>query len=382
MEEMKCEKCEKVYVNPEDYIQGTCNFRVCSQGNLWFECSCNSGMMLPKGQFEWYSPTQRMGEKATTLFNDLQEVNSIPLIPSDVAQILKMVTDETLASKDLEIAIKSNPPLMYNIVDLANNLIRTSNETISSLAHAISYLGRKQLKEVITSSIVKTFRFETKLFKHEEFWQKSTVAGLIAEMIIEEKAPELKEDKDKAFLAASMANVGKVVYAICFPEKADEIFAIMDDPTKWSYWQDAETRVEGYDHCILGEIGAALWGFPEYVLRIIRYHHTKAPNVREFRDNTVLLFDFDETPTQKESKVTLHDVVVLANQYAHWVLLEPHAIDIELFQSYLDKFKIDEKEKDRLGNQFTEAIKENLGTLFTKFAENKVSQKTEKKKSA
>ena len=127
-----CQCCNRKFETPEDYLKGTSRFRVCSRGNLWFECSCGSGLILKKGEFEWYSPTMNMSDAAKTVFSDVQEIKNIPLIPSAVIKLQSTIADENSSSREIKEVLKMAPNIALAIINTANN-IRSSNGSTSSV---------------------------------------------------------------------------------------------------------------------------------------------------------------------------------------------------------------------------------------------------------
>ncbi len=83
---------------------------------------------------------------------------------------------------------------------------------------------------------------------------------------------------------------------------------------------------------MLGEIAAAFWGLPEYIMTCASNHHTmtkKSPG---------------EAPD-------ISDIIRLANQLTHWVQLTPNRIDEPLLKSAFKAVGLDERAGEALADQ-------------------------------
>lgn len=224
---------------------------------------------------------------------------------------------------------------------------------IETLSHAIGYVGVAKLKKVVDLAGIRSFEFKTKNFDKQTFWDEASVAGHIAEHLALKFNPGDKELSEKAYLTASMANIGKVVGAILFPEKTDKLFAQSQDPSVELPWSVMEKKDGAVDHAVLGEIAGVMWGLPKYALRTIRFHNTPPSRFREEVSGGGFLFG-DMTPEEKPKNVyNLHDIVCLSLQYTHWVLFQPDRINEKLFNSFLSVMSIDEKTKDVIGYELS-----------------------------
>lgn len=343
-----CKCCERKYDNPEDYLTGTSRFRLCSKGNLWFECSCGSGMILRKGEFEWYSPSMKMSDSAATIFKEVQEIKNIPLIPAAVMDLQTIIADEASSSKKIEDALRSAPNIALGVLKTANNLRSSSSAEFTSLSHAISYIGRQTVNDIVLSETLQDFDFRCHDFSKDQYWLESLLTGKISEQLAQRFAPNIS--KDEAYIAGSLINIGKIVSAICFPDSTDNVERAVNNPRRPKSWTQAENQLRTYSHTVLGEIAAALWGFPEYVVHALYYHHTPPQDVPDLITDNCEFLD-EENKRDGGDGPSLQQIVALANQYSHWVLLQPSRMDPFIFEQYAKIVGLDDSSKDLLGEE-------------------------------
>ena len=326
----KCNACGREYLTEKDFLQGTSRWRVCERGNLWFNCNCHSTNMIVKGKFDWYSPDQFMSSEAKSIFNQIPSLNQLPHIPTTIMELQQLIQNEEATSKQIATVTKKEPLIASRILQVANNLMQSSTRPIESLEHAISYIGTNVLKDIIITASISSFKFQTKHFQTDQFWQECFLTGRIAEKIAKKFSPRLIPDE--AYLAGTLCNIGKVVLAICLPAEADKIYQAISNVNVLGTWEEAEKRHDAFQHTILGEIAASFWGLPEYVLDTSVHHHNLSGH-----------------PTTEFPSYT--DIAGFANQLSHWILLRPNRIDAPFFKAIYQKFGLDVNSTDQLAEE-------------------------------
>ncbi|NRA46875.1 MAG: HDOD domain-containing protein [Oligoflexales bacterium] len=307
----KCKSCGREYSKEEDFLTDTSRWRVCDYGMLWFNCSCDSTLMIPKGKFDWYSPDKILSPYAGKVFNKLLTLKTdIPMMPSAAMEAQSLLQDEHTSMKDLSEAIRKMPHLAIEIIKIADNM-RVGRNRIETLEHACVYVGRKKVAEIINLACIKNFEFNTKLYGEQKFWEESFLTGLIAEKLATRFLGQ--DHKDLAYLAGSFANIGKILLSILLPSKADAIHKQVSVPKEVNTWVQAERDLKVVNHTILGEIACRIWGLPDYIVESVVKHHGKTQGHSEkFKD--------------------IANIVALSNQIMHWVSLNPSRIEQDLME--------------------------------------------------
>lgn len=258
-----------------------------------------------------------MSSTAASFFNRMARKDDIPHISNSVMELQQKLQDESSSSATLARAVKSDPMLTAAIVQAANGLKLSSSERIQSIEHAVTYVGRQTLRDILLIAAVRTFTLKTAVFGQEVFWREAFMIGSIAEKLARRFNPHLIPDE--AYLAGCLVNIGKILSAIVEPQKTDTIYRSIHDPRQASNWRVAESKVGDLDHQVLGEIAATLWGFPIYVAQTIQEHHNL---------NKVLLKKPSTVP------MNLSDIVAASVQLTHWVLGDAHQVDSTLIQRF------------------------------------------------
>lgn len=332
-----CRSCGKTYKKDQDFLESTYQWRLCTNDNLWFNCACGSTLMIRKGKFPWYDPTASLSAPAKSVFNQLKISEKVPYISSSVMELQILLSDEKTENSDFVAAVKREPLLASELISLANSLRQSrapESLEIKTIDHAIGYIGRDKLSDFILTVAIKTFTLETTSFTAKEFWEHAFIRGAIAEHLV--KDLNLPIEKDQAFLAGALCNVGKIIGAMLLPKEMDEIHSTVNNPSSLSTWKEAEISFPKLNHSILGEIGCALWGLPPYIMESARFHHRPV--------------------TKKNSlsgKESFAELCGLANSLTHWINLEPSRIDQEHLLSLCAGFGIEEYQLEELATRYT-----------------------------
>jgi HD-like signal output (HDOD) protein len=333
-EDQKCAVCGKPYLTEVDYLSETSRWRLCSMGNLWFNCRCGSTHMIRKGKFPWYSPERFLQGEAKSVFNQLGNLKDLPHVPAAVMDLQKLLQDPNVTPKALVHELRREPAIAVETLKVAENLRRTRNPInppITALEHAIVYIGFKTLGDLLVSSAIKVIPLPKSEFDAEVFWREAYIRGAIAEVLAMRLS--LPYTPDEVYLAASLCDVGKLVTAYCFPPLATKLARAVKDTKELSTWRKAEAGYQFPEHTILGEIAATLWGFPTPILEAARHHHTtpKAPR-----------------PGQA---LTLAALVAGANQLTHWVLLQPHRMEQPVLDAFATAAGYSEQDIEKLARE-------------------------------
>jgi len=324
---MDCKNCGRLFFSTEDFLAHTSRWRICSEGHLWFNCACEATNVIMKGRHDWYNPLSKLSDQAQSIFNQIPGLRTLPRLPMAVMELLQKIDDENASSHDLAALARHDPLLSAKILRIAENQTMHYHSRPKSLSHAISLVGRHHVKEIVLLAAISSVEPKTRVFHADEFWDHSMAIGRIAEHLAKKFKTDLAEDE--AYITGCLCNLGKLVLALCRPDIADRFQAEVNDIHTLGPWTAAEQRHAGFQHTVIGEIGGALWGLSQSSIDGIQGHHSIAT-----------------TPEPAS-----YELIGLANQFAHWIWLQPHQMDRELFNQLLQRFHLSPKDADVLAEE-------------------------------
>lgn len=314
-EEKVCGNCKRVFRTDLDFMANTSRWRICENRNLWFLCSCGNTLVLSKGKYSWYDPRNSMSKEAASVFDKLLSKTEMPYMSTAVMEFLEALKTPEITPQKLASCIRKEPTLAAEVLGIANNLKTPTGEKIHSLEHAIVYVGIKTVTELTLVAAAKMVQFKTQEYTVEQHWKESFLTGVIAEELAMKLG--MTENLDEAYLAGVLANIGKVVGAVCLPGMVDKVY---NECRKKTFppltWLQAEKKTSQIDHRVLGEIAAVLWGLPIFVIKTARQHH--------------------DLPMFGGTKVRLSydEIAAFANQIMHVLLDQTTSIEESLLKGY------------------------------------------------
>jgi len=256
--------------------------------------------VLKTGEYDWFSPSLQLSRASASVFNQMQERNKLPFIPNHIMEMQRTLSEPNASSLKLSEIAKKDPLLTAEILRIANTMSREKDSSISSIEHAISYIGHTILSEIVLIAAIKSFSLNTYYYTSAVFWHEAMAVGFLAESLARRFAKHLNHNE--VFIAGTLCNLGKFVGAFYLPEIIDlihlEISSVANQSLNWTGHEKAKNLPS---HGILGEIGAVIWGLPDYVRDCSQVHHS-----------------WDAIETNFLGKeLSLVELVAFANQLSH-----------------------------------------------------------------
>ncbi len=204
----------------------------------------------------------------------LKEVKEIPPLPTVVTKVMQMTKDPEVSAADLNKVISQDQALTANLLKLCNSAYYGLPRVISNVTQAVMYLGFHTVRNlVLTSSMQDVFKSEKGGYGYSSngLWKNSVACGIAAQLVAKKVRPGLNET---AFTAGLLHDVAKVILARF---ASDQYHAISDTQKKEGIpFIQAEKKVLGFDHAVLGASIADAWNFPQELIQAIGFHHAPA----------------------------------------------------------------------------------------------------------
>jgi len=205
-----------------------------------------------------------------TLEERLSSLEGLPVLPVALVRVLELLRDEAVDIEEVERAIMQDQSLSLATLRYANSSLYAGAEEITSVRGAISRIGLRQVRRLVTAHHASQFMSLAGRgygLDEEEARVGSLAGALAAELI----ATGADIDPDSAFTAALLRDCGKLVL-----EHVIGIDKLLDDfaaqPTGTSHL-DHERMEFGFDHAEAGALLARSWGLPEPIPTAIGGHH-------------------------------------------------------------------------------------------------------------
>ena len=202
---------------------------------------------------------------------EVEDIGALPTLPEIPMQVLQMVSSEDSSMEDISRIVERDPALTANILKVANSAYYGMAQKVASLQLALALLGMNEIINIVMGlSVVRTFssRGRNNIFDRTQFWRHSFGCASAARML----ARDLQFDTDGVdFVAGLLHDIGKLIMDQYLHSKLKDIQKLRqkEDITPL----EAEVRVMGVDHAMLGSWLGQRWQLPALLLESIAHHH-------------------------------------------------------------------------------------------------------------
>lgn len=197
-------------------------------------------------------------------------VDGMPAFPKSVQRILELTRDVNCTAKDLVQVVDKDPVVTVKILRVVNSAYYSLPKQITSINHALVYLGFNTIKNLALSiaAIGMLPKDNAAGFDGQQYLLHSLATATIAKHLA---ARVDDADPMDCFIAGLLHDFGKVVFAQFMP--TDFRLALdMSKETQTSLAM-ALRRVIGADHAVVGAMLVEKWRFAPNLIETIRYQH-------------------------------------------------------------------------------------------------------------
>jgi len=220
----------------------------------------------------------------------LNEIDQIPAIPDNIRDIRLLCRDPKSDFRIISSAISKDPGLAASIIKLSNTAAYITSGRIDSIEDAVKIIGLKGINTLlIATGVMKVVESRYKRF--EAVWADSYKRAFYSQIISKKKNP-LSRISDQVYLAALLADIGRIVLLAINPGLSEKI----RDITGFKGMTDSALIEEislGISHSSLGAIICKKWNFNESLTTTVELHHAPHRAPQEYREliYTVYLAD-------------------------------------------------------------------------------------------
>lgn len=203
--------------------------------------------------------------------NIADSIDKLPTIPVIYTKLMKLLRKPDTTVQDISELISQDPVLTAKILNLVNSSFYNFPKKIGSLQRAVVLVGISEINSLVQiTGIMQMFgQFKSNNgFSMDSLWEHSIGCAVASKVLAE--AAHLK-NPEEVFAGGLMHDIGKVVHAICLPEK---FMAVIEDIQKSGMSLiEAEENILEVNHAQSGKLLAEKWQFPEQTGDMIAYHH-------------------------------------------------------------------------------------------------------------
>jgi len=198
-------------------------------------------------------------------------VQQLKPIPQVALKILRLVDQNRFDIEPIANEIRKDQVITARMLQLANSAMFGAKRAITSLDHAVVFLGQNLMVRMILSAAVQGY-YEQSAMGYALCKGGMYYHAIGCAQIAEALARKTQcEEPAKAYTAGLLHDIGKVVldqyvttaYPLFYREIMDKTEDILS----------IEKRLLGMNHTEVGAFLARQWSFPEALTMAIQYHH-------------------------------------------------------------------------------------------------------------
>jgi len=209
----------------------------------------------------------KMSSRPDKAVTRLQLVD-LPAFPAVAVRALQLVSKSDTRLHDLHELIRTDPAFAAEILTLANSPLYGIRAEIRSTLQATMLLGFERVKGLALTVGMRAYIGDSlQLPVMKACWRHSLACALVAE----ELADIHQLDKDLAYTAALLHDIGRLALVVMQPAAYN---ALIESPSvNCGCIVQHERELFGMDHCHAGRLLVTAWKLPEEFLEIASHHH-------------------------------------------------------------------------------------------------------------
>lgn len=197
-------------------------------------------------------------------------IYEISTLPQVAARVMEVASDPKSGALELKEAMEIDAALSSRVLRCVNSAAYATSERITSLQHAVAFLGFKEIRNLaMTASVSKLFTGDVAIGNYERgaLWRHLVSVGICGRLI----AQRVKDvEPEEVFLAGLLHDLGIVLEDQYLSEYFVQVMESLADD---SILSEVETEIIGFHHARLGGKLAEAWRFPKPATDAILHHH-------------------------------------------------------------------------------------------------------------
>ncbi len=194
----------------------------------------------------------------------------LPPFPQVAVRVLQLASDENVQLHQLCDLISSDPAFASEVLTVSNSLLYAPRYPSTTIMQAVAVLGANTLQGMCVTVGVRAYLGKAMSYPAmRNLWRHNLACAMIAERIA--KAGSV--DKDTAYTAGILHDVGRMALAVVQPRG---YAALLDKHQGGAVSMlAAERELFGWDHCEIGRQLIRDWNLPQSFDAVVGDHHSE-----------------------------------------------------------------------------------------------------------
>lgn len=201
----------------------------------------------------------------------LRSIQRVPAFPLTIQKVMELLRTEDYSVHEVSQVIRYDQAITANILRVCNSAYFGARSRIGTLDEAVMYLGKENIIRAVQTSGVSRFYkkgAEGYVSRANDLWTHSVSVGLLSQILYRKI---YQQEQPVLYTAALLHDVGKVILGEYVHKSFNEIVELVRKDG--CSFLEAEEKLFGINHAIIGGKIAERWNFPEEISTAIRFHH-------------------------------------------------------------------------------------------------------------
>lgn len=215
-------------------------------------------------------------------------INDLPPMPNVASKVMNLLNDVNATANQLSELLKKDTALSSGILKLANSSLFSRQKKITTINQAVMIIGFKALKGIVIAATIKQMNQSISSIQ-KIIWEHSIAVAMFATNITKFlKKPYV----DEIFMYGMLHSLGQIVI-LNYKEtkgKFQKVFDLIKNDS--CTYSQAEQKIFGFTHPLIGALVAKKWNFPDETCQIILHYADlleKLQNDNEQNEKTLIL---------------------------------------------------------------------------------------------
>jgi putative nucleotidyltransferase with HDIG domain len=187
---------------------------------------------------------------------------SLGVFDESARRTTRLASQPEVTQRQLAAVVEADPVLASLMIQFANSPLFGSAQRITTLPHAISFVGIEPTRQLLLGIVMRRF-----VGRDREAWAHAVAVAQAAEAIAALSEPV---DPSVAFLAGLVHDIGRLIFG-SLPREKREVIDLLH--ARGCPLGHAETLLLGMSHAEAGATYLAGCRFEESVIEAVRSHH-------------------------------------------------------------------------------------------------------------
>lgn len=195
-------------------------------------------------------------------------LDKLPSVPQTYRALMEAAARPDISIAAVGAIVERDPAMSLKVLQMVNSAFFGLSRRITSIQHAVSYLGLELIKGLaLTAHVFTAFEgSKVKNFSIDRFQSYSLRVARIAQKMVSDR-----EQANMAFTAAILHDIGKLALAMRAP---DDYTRITDRFVQGGEALEVvEREIIGTSHAEVGAYLLFMWGIPFQIVESVAFHH-------------------------------------------------------------------------------------------------------------